>query len=188
MLDISTSCNTTLLSLLAGWIGETGHKPGKVRCAGLVLALTSALPAAANPIPSATGYGPDDFNTSTLISDSARFLFTKTFVDDAKKGTPFENWQFTMADTLISQFHLKVTLYEPFVVKDVGVHDPGGDVHNYFIFDDVGGVNFSLTYTPQDSGEPKASVILPAAKLVSVRSKRLDFRAHGHPNGRWAAE
>ena len=119
--------------------------------AGLLLAglSVSSMARANTAVPTAKGFGQDDFNVSTLMPYPAKFLFTKGFVDKAKNTpnaahqTPFKNWDFQFVDEAhqLGSNDLKVATYQAWAVTNDPIKDPGGTSQSRPIVDqDAGGV------------------------------------------------
>ena len=127
-----------------------------MKFAVLVLAF-GVLPSTARGItlaPTATGFGIDDNNTSTLVPFGAQYITASNFLNDAIANSAFNNanwvFQFVGAALLIPAGDLTVNTYSAWVVTNDPVADPGGTMRNRPVNGaDGGGANFAVTYTPR---------------------------------------
>jgi len=117
--------------------------------------------------PTATGFGVDDNNTSTLMPFGAQYITSSNFLNNAIANSAFNNanWVFQFVNGTTTPFvpasDFTVAPYSAWVVTNDPVADPGGTMHNRPVSGaDGGGADFALTYTPRaNSTDPAAASI-----------------------------
>lgn len=134
-----------------------------------VLCAAVCLNAHANTAaPTATGFGVDDHNVSTLVPYPATFVsggaIASTALEAALATSAFNGstWNFNFADpTTIPASSLTVNTYTAWVVTNDPTDDPGGTSQTQEVMgQDAGGANFAMTYTPRaNSTDPAAGSI-----------------------------
>ena len=137
--------------------------------AGLALSVTlwSSTASGTTAAPTATGFGVDDNNTSTLVPFGAQYTTASGFLNNAIANSAFNNanWIFQFVNGTTTPFipagDLTVNTYSAWVVTNDPVADPGGTLRNRPVNGaDGGGANFALTYTPRAaSTDPGAASI-----------------------------
>ncbi len=107
----------------------------------------------------ATGWGPDDFNTSTLKPSPAIPVFSCPWIDSglaawlAAVPDRVNNWRFSYSSLTNLNRDLTINDYFAWVVDEPTVTAPDGAQYGGRFHEDRGGAVFSLTYTPQP-GDP----------------------------------
>jgi hypothetical protein len=148
---------------------SSGSRHLWITFAGLVLSVTlwSSTASGITAAPTATGFGVDDNNTSTLIPFGAQYITASGFLNNAIANSAFNNanWIFQFVNGTTTPFippgDLTVNTYSAWVVTNDPVADPGGTLRNRPVNGaDGGGANFALTYTPRAaSTDPGAASI-----------------------------
>lgn len=137
--------------------------------AGLVMSVSfwSSPASGFTAAPTATGFGVDDNNTSTLVPFGAQYVTASGFLNNAIANSAFNNanWVFQFVNGTTTPFipvgDLTVNLYSAWVVTNNPVADPGGTLRNRPVNGaDGGGANFAVTYAQRaDSTDPAANTI-----------------------------
>ena len=119
--------------------------------AGLVMSvgIWSSPASGITASPTATGFGVDDNNTSTLVPFGAQYITASGFLNNAIAGSAFNNanWVFQFVNGTTTPFipagDLTINLYSAWVVTNNPVADPGGTLRNRPVNGaDGGGANF----------------------------------------------
>ena len=136
---------------------------GKLAVLFLAAGLGS-LPIASHAAQTVSGFGPDDWNTSTLIPDPPTFVgFGNAvaqcpWINSAMTAfdTAHPSWTYTWS-TVSLQSRVSVSEYFPWVVTAPTINAPAPDGGIFIHADnqsaDRGGAGFSMLYTPQN-GDP----------------------------------
>jgi hypothetical protein len=143
---------------------HTGRVMSRIHQVAAIFGLLSSCVSpglSATIVPTASGNGPDDFNTSTLLGAADSIITTKKFMDQAQAATPaFSDWIFefnTDPTMIVNNNELVVNTYAAWAVTDTSFKAPDGRSFSHDISnEDAGGAHFVLTYNQKDSGHPQA--------------------------------
>jgi hypothetical protein len=134
--------------------------------------------------PSATGFGWDDYNTSTLNPAPASYLnatpnwFNQALPNSVSTPGAYNNsfantaqWTFTLAGTLVPAATLNAFNYSAWVVNNDAYNLPNGNpAVTRTVTGDVGGANYTLNYMPgaNDPGGATSATALASVHFIQV--------------------
>lgn len=134
--------------------------------------------------PTATGFGTDDWNTSTLNPFGASYLTaTPNWLGSALPNSASQNnagwgfnnaaqWTFTFANATVAAATLQSFNYSAWVVSNDGYNLPNGNPAQTYNFAnaDVGGANYTLNYVPgaNDPGGANSNTALANVHFLQI--------------------